>query len=385
MQFSQKGIEALKAAFADVDKHLAALQAGAQAVSNIVTKAFTVASVSVMGFVTAGIAASSAGQVLTFQMGQLSRAIAGLFGPEIRAVIDGLGSLVSWFNNLTDSQRSFIAHMALGAAAAAAMAKIVPMLIGAIGGVISSVISLTAAFVGLDVASGGILPIVGAILTALTALAVGTKVGRDGIGGLFEAIGPALGMLQNFASTILKAVAPLQEVFIRIFDQLSGAMGPLLAEVAKTVVKFAEDAVPIVEMLGEVFILVLPLINIILIGLLQWEQVLNRIVFGPLSWLAKVLSGAVRWVQDLFGISQSASTPREQARGGRGALAANVGQFSGDLTAAYFSAATALLAATQGRTGNPAEDQLRATNESNRLLGEINSGIRQQRPEVDPR
>jgi len=65
------------------------------------------------GMVRQGIAASNVGQVLSFQMERLSRAIAGLFGPEIRKVIDLIGQFNTWLRQLTDQQRENIVQRQL--------------------------------------------------------------------------------------------------------------------------------------------------------------------------------------------------------------------------------------------------------------------------------
>jgi hypothetical protein len=359
---------------------LAELQAGATAVGQIVNRTFTVAAASVTGFVTAGIAASGMGQTLTLQMGMLSRAIAGLFGPEIRAVINGLNQLVTWFQNLSESQRDLIGRILLGAAAFKAVTMIMPMFIGAIASAVKGVIALTGAVIGFDVASGGILPIIGAIVTGLTALAIGTKVGRDGLTGFIGAIGPGLKMLADLGSKLGTIFAPLQSDLLAVSDALGDMMKRVGPELIAGTLAVAKELVPILKAIGELFVMLAPLMSEMLVESLKGLAISLWLVLQPLAAISDVLSAVVKNINGLLGIRHPDS--ERQPRTGTGSLMPNVGNFSGDLTASYFSASSALLAASQARTGNPAEDQLRATQRTNEILENIETGINRQQPDV---
>src|SRR5262249_20778979 len=78
------------------------------------------------GFGRQGVAASAEGQVLNIQLGQLSHQIASLFAPQIRAVIDHLGGLVTWFQRLSGEQQAQLRQWGLLAAGLTGTAIILP-------------------------------------------------------------------------------------------------------------------------------------------------------------------------------------------------------------------------------------------------------------------
>jgi hypothetical protein len=73
------------------------------------------------GLVTQGLALSAQGQVMTARFQELSLTVAGLFGPEIRAVSQWIQDLTTWIRGLSDEQKdSIVWWLKLGGAVALA-------------------------------------------------------------------------------------------------------------------------------------------------------------------------------------------------------------------------------------------------------------------------
>jgi hypothetical protein len=148
------------------------------------------AGIAVVGnFVRQGLSMGAMGQLLQFQMQRLSLTMSGLFRPEIEKITQLIGKLTNWINNLTSAQKAAIAHWIQGAAAALAVAVIMPRIVTGIQAVIGAVHALGAA-VGLleaETGIGAILPIVGLLVEGLTMLMVGTDAGREALKEMWDA------------------------------------------------------------------------------------------------------------------------------------------------------------------------------------------------------
>lgn len=71
-------------------------------------RAFTVATVGLMGFIRAGLQGTAEGEVLSLRMQELSREIASVFLPTIHKVIDGIHKAVQWFRSLSVEQQDSV-------------------------------------------------------------------------------------------------------------------------------------------------------------------------------------------------------------------------------------------------------------------------------------
>jgi hypothetical protein len=182
------------------------------------------------GFVTAGLATSAMGEMLTFRMGVLSRTLAGLFRPEIERVINAVKSVTSWFNGLSNAQRANIVHWAEAAFAAAGIAIIMPKIVAGITAVVAGVKGLTAALIGLETGTGlgAIVAGVTAIASAITALAIGTETGRNAFSKLWEAIQPVWDMLKEVGGALWDAFSPAFEILGDIVSVVADVGGAIL-------------------------------------------------------------------------------------------------------------------------------------------------------------
>jgi hypothetical protein len=228
-----RAVQQLPAALQAAQAGLEKLRSGAAAVGSVMGRTFGVGILALGGWVTAGVAASSAGQMLSFQIERLARSVAGLFAPEINKLIELIGQLTDWINSLTPAQKEMIVRFVEGAAAALAVAKVAPMLIGAIGGVIGAVQMLAGAFLELDVETGGILPVIGAIVTGLAALAIGTEVGRNGLGKLMEGIKPIADAFQQLLGAAIEGLTPILEAVSAAFGAVAEGLQPLFAALSQ--------------------------------------------------------------------------------------------------------------------------------------------------------
>lgn len=276
VEFSLKGVTAVQKAFEGVQTQMEGVKKGAEAVANAAESAFGKAKLGVMGFATAGLAASSAGQILAFQMERLSRTVAGLFGPEIYAAINGVQRLTDWINSLSNAQKTAIAHWLEGGLAALTFASILPKVFGGIQLVIGGVKALTAA---LTLSGwGAVLPVLGAIVSGLGAFGAASKVGRDGVGGLLGAMQGLGQELGKIASGIAAAFEPLRPVAERIFERLAttaALLGPILLDLAQAFE-------PIIEAIGNVLIPLLDGLNLLL------QTLGAEVVKVAAAWLAGV-------------------------------------------------------------------------------------------------
>jgi hypothetical protein len=148
------------------------------------------AGIAVVGnFVRQGLSMGAMGQLLRFQMQRLALTMSGLFRPEIEKVTQLVEKITNWINNLTSAQKAAIAHWIQGAAAALAVAVIMPRVVAGIQAVIGTVHALGAAL-GLLEAETGIgvlLPIIGLLVEGLTFLMVGTDAGREALSEMWDA------------------------------------------------------------------------------------------------------------------------------------------------------------------------------------------------------
>jgi len=106
-------------------------------------------SMGLFGFVTAGVAASVAGQVIGQRMEELSRQIASLFLPQINWLIDRLTALVRWFQSLSGEQQAQLRQWGLLIAGLTATALLLPHLIALFQGLQAAAVALRVAFVAL--------------------------------------------------------------------------------------------------------------------------------------------------------------------------------------------------------------------------------------------
>ncbi len=211
--FSQTGLPGLQAAIDTVKAGLGKLVEGLKT-----------ASLAVTGFVTAGIAASQVGEQLSFYMGELSRSIAGLFGPEIREAIGFIRDLTTWIRSLSEAQKDSAARWLEVGAAVAAFAT---------GNWITGIGILLLSFDQLR-------ELFGKIMEALQPIFdVGGKLFDEMIDGALELVealsGPLLDVLSAVAEIVaelLDLLRPIVQLFLQIAKVVAGVLAPVLHALA---------------------------------------------------------------------------------------------------------------------------------------------------------
>lgn len=216
--FSVKGAEVLL-------KELESVRQACHNVAAAATAAFGRAQLAVTGFATAGVWASSTGDVLSYQFGEISRQIASLFVPELRTLVSWLQKVIDQFRALDGSQQRMVANFAIGGAALLGVTAIAPKLVGALSMATSGVYALGGAFVGLGAAGYhllGILPAIGrpivfaaANFAGLGRHALTLGMALSGLGGSFvgllraiPGVGAAITGLQAAIAATSAALAP---------------------------------------------------------------------------------------------------------------------------------------------------------------------------------
>jgi hypothetical protein len=138
VEYSVKGFAEVQAATAAVGKGLQGLGTVAAGVAHGAASlgaALAPATMTLYGMATAGVAASGAGQLMSFQFAELNRQIASLFVPQINAVIKALDQTIRFFRGLSGEQQSQLRTLGLVAGALTATAVALPMLASAYRGV----------------------------------------------------------------------------------------------------------------------------------------------------------------------------------------------------------------------------------------------------------
>ena len=351
--------------------------------------------VSLNGLAAAGVATSAMGQALSFQLEMLSRTVAGLFGPEIRKVIELVRDLTVKLQQLSDAQKTNLAYWLQGASVATALGT-----------------ALTAMF--------------GPLVGILGGLAAGLLVAQDGLGGLFTQLRPLLDVLKDFGAQLMEAFAPLQAVGTELFGSLVAAIKPLLSAVGSIAVALA----PVVKMLMELASGVLKLVALNLQMVAMWvnvflaalapvldvlkilsdvlvtsfailgdylqrtlkllapfEDMLKKlaktvmtVVLTPLRMLAEVLNLIAKGMASVLGIDLSKKEKPEQAASpGRGPAAPRAGGFEA-ITAAYDRITQASLAASFGKSPQEITNDLLGN--ANEKLDGIKTAIDNKPPAV---
>jgi hypothetical protein len=219
VQFSMKGVEALKAEMGKVEQVVDGVGKGIQKVGSLATGVFAGLTSTITGFAIAGFAGSAQMEAMGVQMGRLSRGIAALFVPEMNKLIGVVQRAADWFHKLDGPQQKLISNLAQGAIAGLAVASVIGVVGVAIIGLVPPIMAVVGAATLLDAFLAGIPLIVGIIVTeimalvgGLTALTVGTETGRTALGKLFSIIKPIASAAMDLFGAIGEAVSPVVDL-----------------------------------------------------------------------------------------------------------------------------------------------------------------------------
>lgn len=197
-----------------------ATQGATQAISGMV-RLVAPAAAALTGWATAGVMASSAGQVLSIQFAELSRQIGSLFMPQVRMLLRGMQDLVRWFQGLTGAQQAGLRAWALMLAGFAAAAVALPIIVGGFKALVAVIAGLKVVLAGLNLLmmTNPVLLAVGAIAAAAVLAAAGiaalvvATIGWEETLKLAASVGQGMvGMFQDIADAIRDAVGLMQEL-----------------------------------------------------------------------------------------------------------------------------------------------------------------------------
>ena len=271
INFSLQGVEVFQKGLDQAQAGLKKVADGAEKAGAVVQAAFGKASLVLGGLVTAGVAASAWGQQFGFYMERLSRVVAGLFGPEIQKVLGWLRQLTNTLASLSDAQRTQIAHFVEGAAAALAMAIVLPKVFAGVQLLVGGIGELVAGMLALDVETGGLLPLLGMLVTGFAALAVGTEVGRNGLGGLWKAVQPLVEAFGKLATEAMKAIGPIIDVGLQLFQGFADAVAAVMPAIVSAVQTVGAA-------LGAAFKELQPLVGIIIQVFKDWMSTVKDLL-----------------------------------------------------------------------------------------------------------
>jgi hypothetical protein len=211
----------------------------------------TMATGAIVGFATAGVALSVTGQLMTFQIERLSRTISGLFGPEIRKLIDFISKLTDWINKLNAEQKRQIAYLLEGAIAFVALTKILPFFTGMVISATTAVVDFAAAIMAGEIATGigALIPLLGLAAAALGGFLVATETGRGILGKLWETLKP----LGDGFLKVVDAVSELFEAFVQGVEATGGiqAVFAAIGNVIAALIAPLKSLTPVFMLLGE--------------------------------------------------------------------------------------------------------------------------------------
>lgn len=295
VEFTAKGIEAVKSAMDGIrtglgkveqaTQQVAAQVAATPAAIGAAVAGFQMLTSAARGWVQAGLAGTAQGGAMQAQFALLSQQIAGVFVPTIQAVTRIIKDLADWFRSLSGDQQTVIRYFVEAAAVMVVASQVLGRVKGAIvsfvlsavsgmvavaGSIISTLIPafgslvmsvVTGSFTmkaALDFASAGITVILGLIAAAASALvslgmagaiagaglAVGTESGRTGLRQLWDAIKPLIDTLKDFGASLMATLGPA-------LNQLGGLAAGMFGRMATAIGGLLQRALPTIQAIVE--------------------------------------------------------------------------------------------------------------------------------------
>jgi len=363
------------------------------ALGRLATGAWQTLNHTIGNFVRQGVGASAIGQVLSFHMEALSRTIAGLFGPEIRKLVDLVRNLTRWINQLSDAQRDSLSRWIQGAAVFALVGVLLPRLYATFILVVTAVKAVSGSFLGLAVSMAGLLPLLGLAIAAFAGMMAGSESGRASLAPL----GQAFASLATAVGKLLTALAPIAEVIAKAMtpavEALAGAISWLSGLINENTLKWGAA-------IGA-FVLFLVYVPRIVAGFTAIIVKVWALVTALIAQNAVASSGA-SLLRDLalvalavgagaaaYNATDKALAGEKQAGGKakphRGPEAPRVTGFE-QLEAAWDRVALASMKATAGGVGKTVEEQqLDELRRIDQNLGRVEQAVREKGPSIKER
>ena len=149
-------------------KAMEAAKQGANAWANGLRNAFLLGTAGMVGMVKMGLAGTVEGERMALAFQKFSQQIAAIFLPVVEAISGAMERLTGWMRGLSgDTQDAIMTWVSWAAGLGFAVLMI--------GKVVGAVQLLSAAFVGLQISSGGILVLLGLIATVITGIVMAVK------------------------------------------------------------------------------------------------------------------------------------------------------------------------------------------------------------------
>lgn len=331
-------------------------KSGIQQIGALGAKVFATLSAQIAA--TAAIADPARFQQFTLAMRDLAGVVGQILAPVLERVTELVRGLADWIINLSDGQKALFGSVVGVGLGFSSMATILPK-------VISGVVSLVTAVMGLNVATGGILVAVGLLATALIPIiSQGAETGSvmesladafrpvmdalKELGGLFtqamkpigelvmvlgEALRPVLDAVSSVIKTLISAMSTQIGVVTNLISPIKAliqAIAPLISVVFQVASGLAEIFGSVLEVVNMVIGAVLGLLLDALKPLVSFIVAIIVPAFQLwLSWIkvvANFLKDVIRLTKELFGIQSrapSAAADRERrssvGAGGRSA------------------------------------------------------------------
>ncbi len=239
-------------------------------------------------------------RIYNMEVQNLGAAMGSILRPVVQALIPLLQQVNTWLTNLTPTTKAIMAAMAMGAAAIAtfgsAWSMLAPLVTSAIGVIQTAIGALSVEMGVLDVESGGILPLLGLVATALVGCggaAAFAEGGLGGIGDVLEALTTAFEPIVDVAGVVVKALADALVPVVKILADNLKSLAPLLQLIGALVIS---QSAPFV-MLAKLFAAVANVLETVLAPVFKAFQVL----FGAFSLAMDSLGQTFTVVLDALG------------------------------------------------------------------------------------
>lgn len=323
---------------------------------------------SLEGLVRQGTSASAMGELLHFQMERLGRTMSGLFRPEIEKAVDLVRRLSDRIAAMTSAQRTSLAHWLEAGAAFVFVTSVLPRLL--------SGLSLLA-----GLATGSAAPLA-LLARLLAATAIGSEVGREGLGKLFAALSRLFVAVAAAAGRLAKGLAPmvriLADLVVPAVDFVAQAVRLLDSDVGKTVARWAAFYAGFALFMGLVPRVVSGIISIVTaVGRLTKALVtMQAVAGGPKAW-ANLAAGVAAAATTLLLLKKLEVEEKEEGRTEAPRRAGGLESFD-----QRFERLARASVNASGGARSPEEQQVTLLEQISGGIGDVVRAIREQRPAV---